>query len=387
VSEIYGSSGGYDRGDHHGNDASDAGDPWDNYDPDAELEAMGITRQGEWERARTQARGDTGYGDGWADDADETDPDAENDADIYAILHEDDDLSEPRTRQEVTGEAREFARNRDPASTETGTDSGGEAYRSWEDDLPTREEFRAKTWGPDAEYWDENEQAWRKFDSTPTPEGISANTDQDNGASPVGQNPDAVARGDHPYPWINPDGTDGHQDTGPLAADRSADADQNADGSLRQRITDLEAANAELKAANAKLEAENSLLGEDIAELKAENVDLRREVSALDARLERLERNNPDKHAASIGAMECGDQQVAKSEDKEPSSRREWTSNEAVALAAVTGGGVMTTVADYWSYLPAAYAGISASVLGVGAAAIALVRKHREAKNAHRPGH
>ena len=57
-------------------------------------------------------------------------------------------------------------------------------------------------------------------------------------------------------------------------------------------------------------------------------------------------------------------------------------------LAATTGGGVLTTVADYWSYIPAAYAGITASVLGVGAAAVALVRRHREAKDAaHRPGH
>jgi hypothetical protein len=78
---------------------------------------------------------------------------------------------------------------------------------------------------------------------------------------------------------------------------------------------------------------------------------------------------------------------VADKEAPQQKGRAEWTSNEALAFGAVAGGGIVTTVADFWSCLPATYAGITASVLGVGAAGIALFRKHREASNAHRPEH
>jgi hypothetical protein len=50
VSEISG-SGGYDRGDHHSDDTGSALDAWADYDPEAELERLGITRESERERA------------------------------------------------------------------------------------------------------------------------------------------------------------------------------------------------------------------------------------------------------------------------------------------------------------------------------------------------
>jgi hypothetical protein len=59
-------------------------------------------------------------------------------------------------------------------------------------------------------------------------------------------------------------------------------------------------------------------------------------------------------------------------------------SDEAFLLAAAAGGGIVTTLADYVRYLPADAAGITASVLAVGAATITWARKHREAKNADR---
>jgi chromosome segregation ATPase len=260
VSEIYG-SGGYDSGEHHDNDTSSAYDAWDDYDPEAELERLGITRVGERERAMAS------------------------------------------DRQRV----RDATRDRTPALTETGQ----------------------------AEHNDTSE----------------------------------LASQDH---------------ADPPAADQAVETE----GAWRQRVTELEAANAELKAENdqldrglAELESENADLGKQIAKLTSRN-------DVLDSRLERLEQIVQDKPAAVDTDRELGSADRAEKKAKQQAGRNEWMSNEAIGLAAATGGGVLTTVADYWRYLPATYAGITASVLGVGAAAIALVRKHREARNAaHRPGH
>jgi chromosome segregation ATPase len=82
---------------------------------------------------------------------------------------------------------------------------------------------------------------------------------------------------------------------------------------LCQRVADLQSANAELKTENtqlgrgmAELESENSELGKSITELRSENAELKRGVSALEARMERVERNNPDKPSTGIGDKELG---------------------------------------------------------------------------------
>lgn len=117
------------------------------------------------------------------------------------------------------------------------------------------------------------------------------------------------------------------------------------------------------------------------------NADLGKNIAALESRLEFLERSALDKPTALDASREVSDQEVAEKEAPQQRSRPEWSSNEAMALGAAAGGGILTTVADYWSLLPATYA-ITASVLGVGTAAVALFRRHREVKDgAHRPEH
>jgi uncharacterized protein YlxW (UPF0749 family) len=124
-----------------------------------------------------------------------------------------------------------------------------------------------------------------------------------------------------------------------------------------------------------------------LAELESENSELGKGMEALEARLERLERNSPDKPPAPVSNKEQSGAETAGEETRRQAARREWRSNEAIGLAAAVGGGVLVTVADFTSALPATYAGIGASALGVGAATVGWYRRHREAKDAHRPGH
>jgi hypothetical protein len=316
------------------------------------------TRQ---EAARDDGPGREGQGGDDTASRPHDDPVDGHDADIYAIPHENDHLPQPRTRQEAAREGRqaEADRKQDPGLTELSTVADDEAYRSWEDGLPSRDESREKTWGPDAEFWDENEQAWRKSDSRPAP---GANPDD---ATLVGDNAKPRMEAEH----HDPGEVTNQSDAGTGVPDQAAET-----GTVwRQRV--------------AELEAENAQLGKDVANVKAENAELHRGMSALEARMERLEQtkaSDPALKSAQDSGLRAAENATEKSE--RPAGRREWTSNEAIGLAAMTGSGVLTTVSDFWSYLPATYAGITASVLGVGAAAVALVRKHREARDAaHRP--
>jgi hypothetical protein len=335
VSEIYGSSRdhGDTGGDHYDHVGNDHSDPWENYDPEAELERLGITRAGERERAMAAwERQRDGDADDQADHAQEQDQDAwgYDDSGKY---------------QETSAEV--------------------QARIASQDQLPTPEkESRQATWGDHPVYHDET------------------NLDDADG--------DALAQragGDDPLTGLD-------QTAASAGLPRQADSDAET-GEDHQPVDVASEAEAALRQQVAELKTENAQLGKDMAELKAENADIRsknaeleRGYSALETRIERLEKSSPDKPAASISGMELGTPEISQSETKQPSARQEWTSNEAFALAASTGGGILTTVSDYWSYLPATYAGITASILGVGAAAVALIRKHREAKDAtHRPGH
>jgi hypothetical protein len=436
VSEIYGSGGGYDRGDSHGNDVGDTHDSWDNYDPDAELEAMGITRTSEWERVRAQERGDAGYGDDQADDGYDIDPDAAN----YAAGNDPETAWRNQGRRDGptglgypdgTGQHdespdRPSAVEQPPGSPDSqrypnGVTAADTDPRYYDGDIraalaadttPTRQQA-ARDDGPGREGQGGHDSASRPHDDPVEGHADIEATLHENDHLPEPRTrQEAVADA-----WNRPGQTPGEtltqdrnadQRNGPSELTSQGDAGAGMPGqtaetqdALRQRVADLESANTELRAENTRLDkgmgdlaTENSELGKAMADLRSENADLRadnvelhRDVSALEVRLDRVEHDKPEKPAASIGAMEVGDQQVAKSEDKQPSGRREWTSNEALAFGAMAGGGIVTTVADFWSCLPATYAGITASVLGVGAAGIALVRKHREARNAHRPEH
>jgi hypothetical protein len=339
VSELYG-GGSHDSG-GYGNDAGGAYDAWADYDPEAELERLGITRQSEHEHALTWDRQQAGHGDDQADD--DTDPDAENYADVYAIIHENDHLPEPRTRQQAARDAardlssddggtcaddtdpdaandvvmnekevaRESAEDLAPGLTGVGGETS-EPYRGWENNLPAAEEPRAMTGGPE------------------------------------------LAR----------------QDAGTGTADRST---ETAD-SLRQRVTELETANAELR-------AENGQLVRGMGELESQNAELGKIVTGLEthnhqveSRLERLEHKVQD----AVPSDKINDRMGPAEGSRDKHEHGRTPSSEALLFSAAAVGGILTTAADYLRYLPPSYAGIGASVLAAGAAAVAWARKRRE---------
>jgi flagellin-like hook-associated protein FlgL len=287
-----------------------------------------------------------------------------HDADIYAILHENDHLPEPRTRQEAAREGRQAEADckRAPGLTEPSTIPDGEAYWSWEDGLPTRQESREKTWGLDAEFWDENEQAWRKVDTAPEPDGEGAAD-----TMVIGDR----QHGEHTYPAAEHDET-GHGETS--AADRTVETDD----ALRQRVADLKTANAELK-------SENSQLGKGLSELESENADLGKTVAALEARLERLEQRNSDSRAGDGDIDNRTRGGLAENSARpEHEQKRRLPSDEALLFGATGVGGAITTAAYYLSYIRPDVAGITASLLGTAAAGVAWIHKRREARHADR---
>jgi regulator of replication initiation timing len=178
----------------------------------------------------------------------------------------------------------------------------------------------------------------------------------------------------------------GHHDTSEPTRQDEADADladqaAETDDTWRQRITDLETANAQLENQNTELGKYMAELRSENTELRADNADLRRGVSALETRMERLEKEQSDSPSAAINGKMLDSAERADKKSGQVRGRDVWMSNEAFGFAAMTGGSIATTVADCWSYLPATYAGITASVLGVGASALALVRKRREVRD------
>jgi hypothetical protein len=264
VSEICGSRG-YEGGDHTGNDH---GISWENYDPEAELERLGITRADE--RARQDAHwesqqdhpGDDQAGNDW-----DQDPDRENyadlDGDINAILSEDDDLPDPRTQQQVAC---------DPA----------------QDQAPTLAETGARA--DDPQHGDDP--------------GLVGERDDH-----AGQDHDAPQPGAYPHPDAGKFGpgqepaADSH-----LTGSRDFGPVTDADQVLRQRVADLESANTRLESTNAELKSENAQLvrglaelasetarlGKDMVELKADNAQLTKD---LRAGLKHPEQDNADKEA------------------------------------------------------------------------------------------
>jgi hypothetical protein len=235
-------------------------------------------------------------------DADDTDHDDTHDidSDIYAILHEDDHLPEPRTRQEAARD-----------------DSLGQA---------------------------------------PILTGIDTRTDGCQlSERPERHGPSVLASQDGAWPSI---------------------ADQvsaETEGSWHQRFAELEAANAELT-------AENTQLGKGLAELETEHAQLGKNFAALEARLERIEQYRQDTPASEIAdrRQPRGDREEGLDEQE---GRRSGPSDEALLFGATAAGGILTTVADFVSSMPAADAGIAASFLAAGAAGVAWIHKRREAEH------
>jgi hypothetical protein len=333
VSEIYGSSG-YDSSDDSGppdRDSPSFGSSW------------GDSWQPEYSVYDHDASGDYGTGDDQAGDLrGDQDPDAENYADIDAILARDNKLPEPRTRQEVAEEADRA--DPDTSDYDQATDADIEVISHESDHIP---ELRTR------------QQAARE----------DAVLDQAPTLTETGTEADDHQRDEDPYPVAehgDPGEHAGRTDVGAGTADWAGATDDI----WRQRVADLEAANAELK-------HENTQLGRGMAELESENAELGKNFAALEGRLERLEQSSLDRPSMSIrdrdqGVLGSADQEVKQERD------RKAPSSEALLFGAAAIGGVVTTIADYAQYVPANIAGITASMLAAGAAAVAWMRKRKE---------
>jgi hypothetical protein len=357
VSEIYG-SGGYDspsRDNDAAYERSTGSGSWENYNPEAELERLGITRAGEWAKAK-------------ADWDSQQSPDADGQADDGSDGGGRGNSHEPAAEAWDQDPDIDDDYYRDDAAIEAGLD---------EADLPTRAGSRADTWedSPDSAYAADLE-----------PEGEDGDTHaadsargRDGDGTLIPQATDLTTRGDHPYP-DSQRAPSSDRDAGPDETDPNAETD---DG-LHQRVADLEAANAELRNENTQLakdivevESENAELGKTVTELRTENADLRRGFSAHEARLERLEQTRLDVPATSIRDRDQGVQGGADQQTKLERDRK-VPSSEALLFGATVIGGVVTTVADYVQYVPASIAGITAGVFAAGATAVAWMRKRRE---------
>jgi hypothetical protein len=289
------------------------------------------------------------------------------------------------------------------------------------DEIPTSEQAGAKTWGPDAEYWDEDEQAWRTPDSTPSPGDQEAAPAFDATSVPDGAAESAGGvRGDHADPASTNDQADAAEQ--PDKGDRAPDKASETVDELRQRVADLKAANARLETWSAELGAgmteqqsknaelstrvtelvsQNAELGKSVTELRSENAqlraelkaekaerskenaELRRGMSAYEARLEGLAQKDAVRPDASkkLDIAENADEKT-----RRYPGRGVLTSDAAIGLAAAAGSGIVSMVPYYSRHLPPADAGIMANLILVGAGAVVFGRKFREGKDAaHRP--
>jgi hypothetical protein len=91
--------------------------------------------------------------------------------------------------------------------------------------------------------------------------------------------------------------------------------------------------------------------------------------------------------AGSAGAPErvVGKQDALENQTAKKNSNRPELTNELIGVVATGASTVLTVVADALGTTVASdVTGIAGSLLGVGAAAIALVRKHKEGRDADR---
>ena len=131
----------------------------------------------------------------------------------------------------------------------------------------------------------------------------------------------------------------------------------------------------------AELESENALLHKDVAEL-------RKDMETIKARLERPKDNKADNSSraeSDVTRQRIRELESSKGQNAKKPPDRTRLSNEAIAVGVAVSGVGLTAAADIMATVPAAdTAGIVASALGLAAAAVALSRKRKEAKNADR---
>jgi hypothetical protein len=176
-------------------------------------------------------------------------------------------------------------------------------------------------------------------------------------------------------------------------------ADDDADPPRTEDASGPDADHAETPEADAgrisALEAENADLKQQLADLRAGNdvrmgrfeqqlADLERQSGSPQSGLERQEHTSQAEQSTDLFDREHDSAQRDDSKaDAEKVQRRRLPSDEALTLGAAAAGGVITTVSDYAPFLHADVAGVTASVVAVGAAGLTWMRARREAKHAH----
>jgi hypothetical protein len=259
------------------------------------------------------------------------------------------------------------------------------------DQLPTRQDARAATWGEDPEYDDQNDPG-TEYDGdldALTAEEDRLPTRQDARAATWGEDPDYY---DENEPGGQYDGdldaltADDHH----TLDDDQGDLDQASIGQDAPSFTGLDAPPGEapdsITAAPAEQD-ERSPAGtsERITELQAENAQLGKSITDLQARLDRLEHPNQAERTPFVSSRESSTAQQDAIEAENPQTqRRHLPTNEALALGAAATGGVITAVADYVPFVHADVAGIAASAVAVGAATVTWIRSRGEARHANR---
>jgi hypothetical protein len=229
------------------------------------------------------------------------------------------------------------------------SDTGTPNAHAAEDRLPTRQDARAATWGEDPEYDDQNDP------DTGHDTDLGALTADDDYALDSDQDDLDQAAADQGAPATGPD--DPPAEAPDSMAGSRAEQDERSPGGTSERITELE----------------------------AENAQQANSITDLQARLERLERGNQAEPSTGITGQEHDQAQrdTAKAEDVQ-TQRRHRPTDEALALGAAATGGLITTVADYVPFLHADVAGIAASAVAVGAATVTWMRARREDRHADR---
>ena len=307
------------------------------------------------------------------------------------------ELYQPRageTAEPADDPARDTGEHGDQARYETtsGGDHGDAGTRTTladQDQLPTRQDARAATWGQDPEYDDENDPD-TGYDADPgaltAAEEDRLPTRQDARAATWGQDPDYYDEND---PGEQYDG-----DPGALTADGHAldtdqdDPDQAAAGQDTPATTEPDAPPAEAPDSMAASPADQeerspASTSERITELEAENAQQAKSITDLEARLERLEQGSQERPAAGIPDR-ARDVDDLPGETTEREHGRRLPSDARLALGGTVAGIALTTAAEHMPTGPGHMMEYLGGALSVGISAIAVWRENRK-KDVHRP--
>jgi hypothetical protein len=309
---------------------------------------------------------------------------------LYQARSETSETTEPAAGPEQeTGEHNERTRDNPAPDGNRGREHGHAempAALSDEDQLPTRQDARAATWGQDPEYDDESDpgpQADGDLDTVA--DGDQLPSRQDARAATWGEDPEYYDEGQPgPQDDGNPDvlTAEGHALDSDQGGEEQAVADQAARATAPSDTSPTEPSDGETATPAEQAPGSNS---ERITELEADNAQLSKTVIEMQARLERLERGAQAEPSTVITGQERDTAQQDAIEAKNPQARgRHPPTDEALALVAAATGGVITTIADYVPFLHADVAGVAASAVAVGAATVTWLRARGEERHAHR---